>query len=132
MRPLALPTLTELRTGHTVQSRRNRCKETVMRTSVVLVVLLLTLLASAAPAVEPSDRPDHVDARQWIRISEGFGFVVVEQPGTPQGAQSRQLLLADPSKVSAQHMPPKKGYFVIRTSAGWQPVVITEPTLARG
>lgn len=85
--------------------------------------------ASTVVAVEPADRPTTVDSKDWIKISDGFGFVVVEATDRPEGTTtSQQLLLADPSTVSAEHMPPKKGYFVIRTAAGWQPVVLTEPT----
>lgn len=103
-----------------------------MKASIALLVLLAGVIVPQSQAAEPNARPAGVEARNWISISDGFGFVVVEQAQRPLGNQSGQLLLADPGKLSAQHMPPKKGYFVIRTRAGWQPVVVTEPVQASG
>ena len=100
-----------------------------MNPSIALMLAMLICGASSAVAVEPADRPASIDPKQWIKISDGFGFVVVEATQRPEGTRtSPQVLLVDPAAVSAQHSPPKKGYFVIRTAAGWQPVVLTEPT----
>ena len=101
-----------------------------MNKLTVLIVLMLAGLSFSVHATESPDRPANVAAKDWMRISDGFGFVVTEEPTRPSGDQSAQLLLADPSKVSAEHLPPKKGYFVIRTEAGWQPVVVTAPLLS--
>lgn len=80
----------------------------------------------AAFAADENDRPVGVEAQNWLPITDRLGFVVVAGKEVRGGPGSRQLLLADPERVSADLMPPKKGYFVIRTKAGWQRVVISD------
>jgi hypothetical protein len=96
-----------------------------------MIVLSSVLLASATLAADESDRPAGVAAHNWILISDRLGFVVVKPKDSPiLGTTS--VLLAPPESVSAEHMPPKKGYFVIRTPNGWQRLVISEPSERAG
>lgn len=92
--------------------------------------LLATGALAAHPAVaaEPADRPAGVEERNWIVISDRLGFVVDEQRAIPSAIGSRQILLAPPESVSAELMPPAKGYFVVKTQTGWRRVVIAAPS----
>jgi hypothetical protein len=95
--------------------------------ALFMIVLSSVLLASRALAADESDRPAGVAAHNWMLIADRLGFVVVKPKDTPiLGTTS--VLLAPPESVSAEHMPPKKGYFVIRTSTGWQRLVISDPS----
>lgn len=86
----------------------------------------VTFVGHSGFAVEDADRPAGVEPQHWLPISEGFGFVVVAERAAPITPGSRQVLIADPERVSADLMPPKKGYFAIKTKAGWQRVVISD------
>ena len=89
----------------------------------------LVLAAYAVVAAEEQDRParpEGVLERNWIQISERFGFVVDEKAVWPSANSSRQILIAPPDVVSAEHMPPAKGYFVLKTPLGWRRVVIAD------
>lgn len=90
---------------------------------VVLSGIALTVLV--ASAAEQQERPAGVDERDWVQISERFGFVVDEAPVVPGGiTDSRQLLIVPPDAVSSVLMPPTKGYFVVKTPMGWRRVAI--------
>ena len=93
---------------------------------ICAVVLAATFTAHAALSADAHDRPAGVEAQDWLPISERLGFVVVAEKGAHVVSGSRQVLLADPERVSAELMPPKKGYFVIKTNAGWQRVVVSD------
>lgn len=96
-----------------------------------MIVLSSVLLASGALAADEADRPAGVAEHNWILISDRLGFVVVKPKDSPiLGTTS--VRLAPPESVSAEHMPPKKDYFVIRTSTGWQRLVISDPSETRG
>ena len=98
-----------------------------------LGILLLTAAFTMNSAVAADDdRPLGVDEQNWLPISDKFGFVVVAEKSERSGPGSRQVLLADPARVSADLMPPKKGYFVIKTKAGWQRVVISDVSEVAG
>ena len=88
-------------------------------------VAAAALAAYAVVAAEQQDRPAGVSGQDWIQISERFGFVVDEKPVWPSNS-SQQILIAPPDVLSAVHMPPAKGYFVVRTALGWQRVVIAD------
>jgi len=104
-----------------------------MKASFLLALIVATLASPTSFGAEDPDRPAGVEARNWHRISERLGFVVVpEKDGRRILGESRHILLVDPDRVSADLQPPKKGYFVIKTEAGWQPVVVTEPTELTG
>lgn len=92
----------------------------------VLIALFAVVGLSPVLAADSADRPAGVEARNWLPISEGFGFVVVAEQDARIVPGSRQVLIADPEHVSADLMPPKKGYFVIKTKAGWQRLVISD------
>jgi hypothetical protein len=98
----------------------------VLATSILIVsVTLATCIAAAANS---SDRPSGVEERHWILISDRLGFVLTQKAATPSGAQSREVLIAPPDGLSAELMPPMKGYFVVKTQAGWRRIVMSEPT----
>jgi hypothetical protein len=76
-------------------------KELVMKASIVCAAFLAAPLAiHAVLAADDNDRPAGVEAQHWLPISDRLGFVVMAEkdriiPG------SRQVLLADPERVSA-------------------------------
>ena len=98
----------------------------VLATSILIVTVTVT--ACIAAAANETDRPPGVQERHWIFISDRLGFVVTEKPTTPSSGQSREILLAPPDGLSAELMPPMKGYFVVKTQAGWRRIVMSEPT----
>ncbi|HKU13604.1 MAG TPA: hypothetical protein VJQ52_04360 [Steroidobacteraceae bacterium] len=100
-----------------------------MKASILLVFICIALASPVTFAADDTDRPAGVDAKNWLPISDRLGFVVVpEKNWPPIVGGSRQVLLADPDRVSANLQPPKKGYFVIRTETGWQRIVVAAPS----
>lgn len=94
-----------------------------------LLIVAATISVSLANAADSSDRPAGIEAQNWIPISDRLGFVVVDKAERfPAATGSRQLLIAPPENVSADLMPPKKGYFVVKTQNGWQRLVVSEPS----
>jgi hypothetical protein len=89
-------------------------------------IAMIALAAYAVVAAERQDRPAGVSDRDWVQISERFGFVVDEQSVWPSATSSPQILIAPPDLISAEHMPPAKGYFVVKTPLGWRRVVIAD------
>jgi hypothetical protein len=97
----------------------------------ILFALTVAVALTALPtlAAEERARPVGVEAKNWLPISDRFGFVIVtEKEWPPNVGGSREVLLADPERVSAHLQAPKKGYFVIKTEAGWQRVLVSEPS----
>jgi hypothetical protein len=95
-------------------------------TAALLAIAAIACVATIAQAVDQADRPAGIGEKDWIQISERLGFVL-DQPGIQPGAnQSRQVLIAPPDRVSAELLPPAKGYFVVKTPGGWQRIVISE------
>jgi len=105
-----------------------------MKASILLALICATLASPVSFAADDTaDRPAGVEAKNWLPISDRLGFVVVPEKDWPRIiGGSRQVLLADPDRVSANLQPPKKGYFVIKTEAGWQRVVVAEPSELAG
>ena len=93
-------------------------------TKFALVAVLF--VAAIALANELPDRPVGISKEHWIPISERLGFVLDEQAVQPAANQSRQILIAPPEHVSAELLPPAKGYFVVKTPEGWRRIVIAE------
>ena len=91
-----------------------------------LAVVSLLFAATIALANEPADRPTGIAKEHWIPISERLGFVLDEQAVQPAANQSRQVLIAPPDRVSAELLPPAKGYFVVKTPEGWRRIPIAE------
>jgi hypothetical protein len=90
-----------------------------------IAITSVALIALVASAAEQQDRPVGVEERDWVQISDRFGFVVDEAPVAPRGiTDSRQLLIVPPDSVSSVLMPPTKGYFVVKTPMGWRRVVL--------
>jgi hypothetical protein len=93
---------------------------------ICIVVLAALFTVHAAFAADENDRPNGIEAHNWLPISDRLGFVVLAEKEGRLIQGSRQVLIADPERVSAGLMPPKKGYFVIKTKAGWQRVVVSD------
>ena len=96
------------------------------KAATLLTIAAIALAASIAHAVGQADRPAGIGEKDWIPISERLGFVLDQQAIQPTANQSRQVLIAPPERISAEHLPPAKGYFVVKTSAGWQRIVISD------
>ena len=93
-----------------------------------LAVMLLGLAATvSAFGTDASDRPAGVDARNWIAISPTVGFVVIiDKGGAP--------MVVPPGRGAggAALVPPLNGYFMAKTAAGWQRLVVVEPVKGPG
>jgi hypothetical protein len=101
--------------------------------AVVVLSLAATLAAHSSSAADAADRPVGVEARYWIPISERLGFVVLPPkkqfpPVVAQGAQGTSSLIPSSEAVSAELMPPEKGYFVLKTPTGWRRLVVADAT----
>ena len=97
-----------------------------------LATLALSLAAAFvtqhAAAADSADRPAGVEERHWIPITERLGFVVLAQKKQfpPPFPVNREALVPPPESISAELMPPEKGYFVVKTSTGWRRLVVTD------
>ena len=90
------------------------------------VIIAALLVAAQALATEPGDTPPGVEGRNWIRVTENLGFVVVSIEPTatvPPGANADQLLLHEVSPS-----PPAVGYFMVRSANGWRRLLVMTPT----
>lgn len=96
-----------------------------MKKITLLIAATVLFATQVASGSDQADRPTGVVERNWVQISPQFGFVIDEKR-EPTGNQSRQVLIAPPDSVSAELMPPAKGYFVVKTSGGWRRIVIAE------
>lgn len=97
-----------------------------MNKTPLLIVAAIVFAAGMAQAIDQPDRPAGVAEKDWVQISERLGFVLDQQGIQPAANQSRQILIAPPERVSAELLPPAKGYFVVKTPGGWQRIVISE------
>jgi hypothetical protein len=97
-----------------------------MKTVIATIVLTTTFWIGIASANDAKDRPSGVEGKNWISISDRFGFVIDEKGARPSANSSRQVLIAPPEAVSAELMPPAKGYFVVKTATGWRRVAMAE------
>jgi len=91
------------------------------RLAALLVVLLFNIGAHGA---EPGDHPIGVETKDWIRIGENLGFIVVatkEPVPRIQGPSSLLLL----NKVAPD--APAAGYFMINGENGWRRLVVFRP-----
>jgi hypothetical protein len=70
-----------------------------------------------------TDRPAGVAAQNWIAISDKLGFVVLPPDTYPVVTPDKQPLLLTPTA---------SGYFMARSSLGWQRLVIVEPLKGPG
>jgi hypothetical protein len=99
-----------------------------MKTLAMLVLIAAAILAThLVTAAAQNDRPPSVAEADWIPISERLGFVITPADSPTGANQSRQLLLIPPEAVPAELRPPLKGYFVVKTDAGWQRLVVVNP-----
>jgi hypothetical protein len=90
-------------------------------TSVLLVLVSVLAIHFALGASSP-DRPAGVDARNWVPVSETLGFVMTSSQTIAPAFDNQPLLLT----------PATEGYFMIRTSIGWQRLVIKDPLKGPG
>lgn len=71
-----------------------------------------------------ADRPSGVAAPNWIPINDKLGFVVM-----PLDTSDK---VASPDKQPLLLTPAASGYFMARSSIGWQRLVIVEPLKGPG
>jgi hypothetical protein len=69
------------------------------------------------------DRPSGVAAPNWIPINDKLGFVVMPPDTYPVVSPDKQPLLLTPAA---------SGYFMARSSLGWQRLVIVQPLKGPG
>ena len=90
-----------------------------------LLILSSVLTIHFALGASGPVRPAGVSPQNWIPVSDKMGFVVTT-PQLPPGAlvttDRQPLLLA----------PPAEGYFMVRTSNGWQRITIKDPLKGPG
>lgn len=94
--------------------------------AVSIVALGMAGAVYVSRAADEGSRPPGVAARDWFRLGERLGFVVVRSDGLGIAGQERALFAA-PENLPADMLAPLKGYFVIQTPTGWRSVVMTEP-----
>jgi hypothetical protein len=88
-----------------------------------LAVMLLVLVSVAAFGADAPDRPAGVEATNGIAISPTMGFVVIAaKPEPPVVRRGAGALL----------VPPLAGYFMAKTAAGWQRLIVVEPLKGPG
>lgn len=100
-----------------------------MRTIATLIPTVAMLAITNISVADAIDKPEGIADQNWIAISESFGFVIdathESAPHSyPPPAGSRQVLIAPPNAISAELMPPAKGYFVVKTETGWRRIAI--------
>lgn len=99
-----------------------------MKTFATLLLIAAAILAThLVRAAGRNDRPPAVAEADWIPISERFGFVIAPSDPLPGANQSRQILVVPPEAVPAELSPLLKGYFVVKTDAGWRHLVAADP-----
>lgn len=99
-----------------------------MRASILAALVVFMAIVIPEASLAADDRPAGIAVKNWLPISDRLGFVVETESERPRIiGGSREILLADPDRVSAELQPPKRGYFVIKTAAGWQRVVVSNP-----
>jgi len=84
--------------------------------AIAILILASVLTVHYVFAEDVSDRPNGVDARNWIQVSDRLGFVIEPLPFPL--ATDRQILLAK---------QPLRGYFSAKTAGSWQRLVIENP-----
>jgi hypothetical protein len=84
--------------------------------AVAALILASIVTVHYVFADDTSDRPNGVDAKNWIKVSDRLGFVF-ESNAFPGGGD-RQILLAK---------QPLRGYFTAKTPGGWQRLAVENP-----
>jgi hypothetical protein len=92
-----------------------------MAVALLICASILTVHLTAGAA--GTDRPAGVAASNWIPVNESLGFVVMSPAIFPAATPDKQALLLTPAA---------SGYFMARTGAGWQRLVIVEPIKGPG
>ena len=91
--------------------------------TMAMAVLVLTAAGLSHLGAATSDRPSGVAERNWIPVSNRFGFVISapeEAPVVPADPQA--LLLA----------PTARGYFMIKGAGGWIRAIVIDPIKGPG
>jgi hypothetical protein len=94
----------------------------IMAATVLICASILTIHFAVGAA--GTDRPAGVAAQNWIPIGDKLGFVVMP-PDTSYPIES-------PDKQPLLLTPAASGYFIARSSIGWQRLVIVEPLKGPG
>ena len=93
--------------------------------TISLLILASILTIHFALGASNPDRPNGIDAQDWIPVSDKMGFVVTTSegyPGTLVTTDRQPLLLA----------PPAEGYFTVRAGDHWQRITIKDPLKGPG
>jgi hypothetical protein len=93
----------------------------IMAAAILICASMLTV--HFAIGATGADRPPGVAAENWIAINNKLGFVVIPTGSYPAVTPDRQQLLLTPAAT---------GYFMARSSLGWQRLVIVEPLKGPG
>jgi hypothetical protein len=95
-----------------------------MKTVAAVFLICASLLAiHSAVGAAGTDRPAGVAAQNWIPINDKLGFVVMPPATYPVATPDKQPLLLTPAA---------SGYFMARSGAGWQRLIIVEPMKGPG
>jgi hypothetical protein len=87
-----------------------------------LSILVALLCAATMAAAAGPDRPNGVQASDWVPISARLGIVLVHSKNAPVTGAPQALLLR----------PPANGYFMVKGADGWSRLVIVEPPKGPG
>jgi hypothetical protein len=88
-----------------------------------LICASILTIHFAVGAAGGTDRPSGVAAPNWIPINDKLGFVVMPPDTSKVVSPDKQPLLLTPAA---------SGYFMARSSIGWQRLVIVEPLKGPG
>jgi hypothetical protein len=86
--------------------------------ATALLILASVLTIHFALGASSPDRPAGIEGHNWIPVSDKMGFVDT----SPHPFPPAEAMLA----------PPAEGYFMIRTSNGWQRIIINNPIKGPG
>jgi len=96
----------------------------IVKTVVAVFLICASILTiHFAVGAAATDRPAGVAASNWIPINDKLGFVVMQPETYPVATPDKQPLLLAPAA---------SGYFMARSGAGWQRLVIVEPMKGPG
>jgi len=82
------------------------------------VAVLLLIYSYSSLSADPPNRPQGVEAKDWIQVSDRLGLVLAKaEPTGPMITSPQALLLS----------PPVGGYFMVKGSDGWARLIVIEP-----
>ena len=87
-----------------------------------LSILVALVCAATMAAADGPDRPNGVQASDWVPISARLGIVLVHSKNAPVAGAPQALLLR----------PPANGYFMVKRGGRWVRLVVIEPLKGPG